>query len=60
MFYGIAKFRTRRIRISVCCHPLKRSVLPKVMHECPFSQANMTAHDRSAAKKTYIFSFDAD
>jgi hypothetical protein len=30
------------------------------MHECPFSQANMTAHDRSAAKKTNIFSFDAD
>ncbi len=44
MFYGIAKFRTRRFRISFRGQPLKRSVLPKVMHECPFSQAKMTAH----------------
>ena len=46
MFDGIVKFRARSIRISCCGHPLKRSVLPKVMHECPFFHAKMTAHYR--------------
>src|SRR5579859_5343839 len=44
MFYGIAKFSASRFGIAFCGHLLKPAFLPKVMNECPFSQAEMTAN----------------
>ena len=46
MFHGIAKLSASRFWISFCSHPLKHSLLSKVMNECPFFQAEMTANCR--------------
>src|SRR5262245_20450910 len=44
MFHGIAKFSASRFWIPFCGHPLKHSLLPKVMNERHFVQGQMTAH----------------
>src|SRR6187399_408090 len=46
MFHGIAQLSASRFGIAFCGHPLKHSFLPKVMNECPFVRAEMTANDR--------------
>ena len=44
MFQGIAKFSASRFWIAFCGHLLKHPYLPKVMNQCPFFQAEMTAN----------------